>query len=256
MRTAIRAGALVALVLSSLIYASSVLAAPSDFTGPSEYVNTPIVEEGEREIDLKAGSADFHDGTRANKESIGLGLGVNSWWFTEVYAMWHKNRGEPHSFDAWEWENKFQLTVTGKYPVDIGFLFEIERPMDRNEGYEYRWGPLLQADLAPDLQANLNVLFQKHIRTSEPSKAELGYQWQLKYRWKPSFEYGLQGFGGLGSWNDWMPRSEQSHVAGPAIFGRIKLGGRQAIKYNAGLLLGLTDGAPRTTLRLQAEYEF
>jgi hypothetical protein len=28
------------------------------------------------------------------------------------------------------------------------------------------------------------------------------------------------------------------------------------IKYNAAVLVGLTDAAPRHTLRLQAEYEF
>lgn len=250
MRTAIQAGALAALAFLSLIHT------PSAFAGPSDYVITPIVEEGEREVDVKGGSARFRDGTRANKESIGLGLGVNSWWFTEVYAIWHKDPGQAHGFDAWEWENKFQLTETGKYPVDVGLLFEIERPKDRNEGCEYRWGPLLQADLTPNLQGNLNLLFVKHIRASEPSKAELGYQWQLKYRWTPAFEYGLQGFGNMGPWDDWMKPADQSHVAGPALFGRVKLGDRQTLKYNAGLLLGLNHGAARNTLRVQAEYEF
>jgi hypothetical protein len=250
MRTALRAGAVAALAMSSLCAPLPAAAAPSD------YVTTPIVEEGEREIDFKAGTSKLRDGTRESKYSAGLGLGVNSWWFTEVYAIWHKEPGAQHGFDAWEWENKFQLTESGKYPVDVGFLFEIERPKNRSEGYEYRWGPLFQADVTPTVQANFNLLFEKHIRTSESSKAELGYQWQVKYRWRPSFEFGVQGFGDVGPWNDWEKKSDQPHVAGPAIFGRIGLGGRQAIKYNAGLLFGMTDGAPRNTFRLQAEYEF
>ena len=250
MRTAIRAGALAALACSTFV-----ATAPA-FAGPSAYIYTPIVEEGEREIDFKAGSARARDGGRESQQSIGLGLGVNRWWFTEVYAIWKKEPGEPTRFDAWEWENKFQLTETGKYPVDVGFLLEIERPRDRAEGYELRWGPLLQADLTPTIQANLNLLIEKHLRSSEASPAELGYQWQLKYRWKPAFEFGLQGLGDVGPWRQWEPRSEQPHSAGPAIFGRIALGARQAIKYNAGLLFGLTDAAPRRTLRLQAEYEF
>lgn len=250
MRTAIGAGALAALVLSCLCASRLAVA------GPSDYVYTPIVEEGEREIDFKAGSAKSRAGARENKHSVGLGLGVNSGWFTEVYAIWHQEPGERHRFDAWEWENKFQLTETGKYPVDIGILFEIERPRDRSEGYEYRWGPLFQTDISPSVQANLNLLFEKHIRASAPSKAQLGYQWQVKYRWRPSFEFGLQGFGDLGPWDDWQAKSAQPHIAGPALFGRIGLGGRQAIKYNAGLLFGLTDGASRKTVRLQAEHEF
>ena len=250
MRTVLSAGALAALALSTLSLS------PPAVAGPSEYVVTPIVEEGEREIDIKAGSAKLRDGSSETQNSIGFGWGANSWWFTELYAIWHKEPGEPYSFDAWEWENKFQLTETGKYPVDLGFLLEIERPRDRSEGYELRFGPLLQSDLTPKLQANLNLLFEKHVDASEPIKTELGYQWQLKYRWQPALEFGLQGLGDVGPYNHWEPHDEQPHQAGPALFGRIKLAEHQTLTYNAGLLFGMTDGAPRHTLRLQAEFEF
>ena len=244
-----------------LVAAALLCAAGSSFTSPAragaaDYVFTPIVEEGEREIDFKAGSAKLRDGTRSSAESIGLGWGATSWWFTEVYAKWHKEPGESHGFDAWEWENRFELTETGKYPADVGLVLEIERPKDRSEGYEYRWGVLVQSDLDERFQANVNLLLEKHVRTSTAGPAELGYQWQLKHRWRPAFEFGLQGFGAVGPWNNWAASSQQSHVAGPAWFGRLGLGGRQAIKYNAGVLFGLNNGAPRTTLRAQAEYEF
>ncbi len=250
MTTARRAGALFAFAcLSNFVNTAA-------DAGPSDYVFTPLVEEGEREIDLKAGTSKFRDATRANQESLGLGYGATSWWFTELYAIWHKEPGERHGFDAWEWENKFQLTETGKYPVDVGFVLEIERPKNRSEGYELKWGPLLQTDFGRDLQGNLNLLLQKHVRAETAGKAELGYQWQLKYRWRPQFEYGVQGFGSLGPWNDWESSSAQSHVVGPAIFGRVRVAERQAIKYNAAWLFGIGSGSPRNTLRMQAEYEF
>ena len=49
---------------------------------------------------------------------------------------------------------------------------------------------------------------------------------------------------------------QQEHQFGPAIFGKIKMGTKQAIKYNAAVLFGTTSASPRTTLRMQAEYEF
>jgi hypothetical protein len=250
MRTTVRVGALAALCLTALPFSNLALA------GPSDYVMTPIVEEGEREIDFKAGTAKLRDGSRANKESIGLGWGATSWWFTELYAVWQKPAGEKHSFDAWEWENKFQLTKTGQYPIDVGVLLEIERPKNRSEGYEVRWGPLLQTEIGSQVQLNLNLLFEKNVRAEEPSQAELGYQWQCKHRLRPAFEYGLQGFGNVGPWQHWASTSDQTHVAGPAIFGRIGMGERQAIKYNAALLFGLNHNAPKNTLRVQTEYEF
>ena len=250
MQTTARVAALAALAFPSLCLPRLAAAEPSD------YVATPIVVKGEREIDVKAGSARGRDGRRENMSSLGLGWGATERWFTELYAVWHKTPGQNQSFDAWEWENKVQLTETGKYPVDVGFLLEVERPANRSEGYKYRWGPLLQADIGTHVQANLNLLLEKYIRGINDGDAELGYQWQLKYRWRPELEFGLQGFGDVGPWDSWEASPRQPHGTGPALFGRIGVGGRQVINWNAGLLLGVTNGSPRDTVRVQAEYEF
>jgi len=88
------------------------------------------------------------------------------------------------------------------------------------------------------------------------SPAELGYQWQIKYRWRPKFEFGAQGFGEVGKWNDWSPGREQEHILGPAIFGKLALGGRNVLRYNGALLFKASSAAPDHTLRAQLEYEF
>jgi hypothetical protein len=99
-------------------------------------------------------------------------------------------------------------------------------------------------------------VFQRHIRAATPQHTEFGYQWQAKYRWMPEFEIGLQGFGEVGAWNHWDPASERTHRLGSAVFGKLPLSGRQAIRYNAALLIGAAPGAPRNTFRTQIEYEF
>ena len=236
--------ALCPLVLAGHVHASA-----------NDYVQTPIVEEGEKEIDFKWGIEKHRNVPSGWATSIGFGWGATSWWFTELYGKWHREPGERSTFDAWEWENKFQLTPTGKYPVDVGFLLEIERPKDRSEGYELTYGPLLQSEWGA-IQGNLNLLWQRHVRASEPFDNELHYQLQLKYRASEAFEFGAQGFGSLGRWDHWAASSVQSHQLGPAIFGKVRAGSTQAIRYNAALLFGLSDGAPRRALRLQAEYEF
>jgi hypothetical protein len=224
--------------------------------GPADYLFSPIVEKGEKEIELKAGTAKNRDGTRESEWRLSIGYGFTDWWFSEIGTNWHKVPGESHDFDAWEWENRFHLLKAEKYPLDVGFLLEIERPRDRSEGYEYRWGPLLQADLSPKVTANLNLLIEKRIRAVARERAELGYQWQLRYHWREEFEFGVQGFGDVGRWDHWESSSQQSHILGPALFGEVKVFGEHEIKYNAGVLFGVTHGSPRNTLRLQAEYEF
>lgn len=224
--------------------------------GPADYVYTPTVEYGERELDFKFGTAKEPGDDRESAASLGLGLGVTPYWFTEIYAKFNRVGGDGTKLDAVEWENKFQLTETGEYPVDVGLIVELERPQDHAEGWEVKFGPLFQADLTQKLQANVNLLFERQFDAEEDSKTELGYQWQLKYRWKPEIEFGAQGFGEVGEWNDWESSDEQSHKAGPAVFGKLPIGDHQAIKYNAAYLVGLSDHAPDHTLRIQIEYEF
>jgi hypothetical protein len=223
--------------------------------GPSDYIYTPAVTYGEREIDFKAGSASKKDTPNEAAASIGFGYGVTQRWFTEFYLKYKRELNEDTKFDAYEWENKFQLTEAGQYAVDVGFLLEIERPKDHDEGWEVKWGPLFQTEFGR-VQLNANVLFQRSYYAAAPSNMQLQYQWQVKYRWLPQFEYGLQGFGEMGDYDNWAAQDDQIHKLGPAIFGKLPLGSGKVIKYNAAWLLGASKAAPDNTLRLQVEYEF
>ena len=223
--------------------------------GPNDYIRTPTVEYGEREIDLKMGVQRNRDGTSESATSLGYGFTPQTWWFTEFYAKYAKPPGESQGFDAWEWENKFQLTETGKYPVDMGFLLEIERPKNRTEGYELTYGPMFQTEWGK-VQGNLNIFIQKHVRATETFDSELHYQMQIKYRDSAKLEWGAQAFGNVGQWDHWSPASKREFKVGPALFGKIKAGTKEAITWNAAVLVGTTHATPKTTLRLQTEYEF
>jgi hypothetical protein len=228
---------------------------PAAAAGPADYVFLPGVTYGEREIDFKAGSWKKSGDDRASAASIGFGYGITQNWFSEIYRKYERTGGEGTHFDAWEWENKLQLTEPGQFPVDAGFILEIERPQDHAEGYEVVFGPLFQTETS-QLQFNGNILFEQHYRSESAQRALLSYQWQAKYRWQPALEFGLQGFGNLGSWNHWDAVSERAHRLGPAVFGKVGLGNRQAIRYNAAWLIGTSSNAPSRNFRAQVEFEF
>lgn len=245
------------LIASALALASF---AGTAHAGPDEYIYPARVEAGEREIDIKFGTRSMNDRSQ-NKSagSIGLGYGVNDFWFTEVYLKYAHASGSSTEFDAIEWENRFQLTETGKYPLDVGFLFEAERPQDRAEGYEFKFGPLFQADIGKtDWIANF--LLQRNYKADEPSGTLAYYQLQGRYRLSREFAVGFQGFGDLGKLDAIAPRAKQGHRFGPAVFGKIALDGKQHLKYNAAYLIGKTriddDSYVGNTFRLQLEYEF
>lgn len=228
-------------------------------TQPEAYVFSPIVEQGELELDNKAGISRDRDGRSAWGVSTGLSYGLTSWWAAELTAKWRRNVGEGAGYDAWEWENRFQFTPTGRYPFELGFLLEIERPRDSAEGWELNFGPLFQTEATlagMPLQINLNALFERSWRADEPEPTALQLQWQLRTRrGDEALDIGLQGFDHFGPWDDWAPRSTQSHVLGPALFGEFEAAGTE-LRWELGLLFGTGGAAPRTTLRTQLEIEF
>ncbi|WP_156822147.1 hypothetical protein [Azoarcus sp. KH32C] len=223
--------------------------------GPADHIFTPNVEYGEREIEFSAGSFRDHGKEDETAGVLTFGMGVTQFWFTEIGVEYERERGESFRREAFEWENKFQLTEPGQYFIDLGALVEIERPRDHDEGWELKIGLLTQKDF-DKVQLNFNLLAERHYDSEEKSRTEVGYQWQAKYRWMPQFEVGLQGLGVFGNWGSWERNGDQEHSVGPAIFGKIQTGGRTAIKYNAAYLVGLTKPSPDHTLRATVEFEF
>ncbi len=247
--------AIVRYAFALLAAVSAIGFAPISRADPDDYVAVPGVEYGEREVELRLGTSKKSDEPRFSAGSLAFGYGATTWWFTEIYLKFNREGGQSTRYDALEWENKFQLTEPGQYFVDVGFLVEVEFPHDRAEGYELRLGPLLQKDFGP-VQVNFNPLFERHFHSDEREVTEFGYQWQVKYRWRPEFEFGAQGFGEVGEWNHWSAANEQEHIVGPAIFGKFSLGGREVLKYNAAVLFKASSAAPDHTFRAQLEYEF
>lgn len=243
--------------ISASLILLATLASTAVYAGPADYVYMPTVEYGEREIDFKFGSASHADGRHRTDTSLGYGYGATEYWFTEVYF---KRKLQGNSDETYfEWENKFQLLETGKYPLQLGLITEIEAPVSQSGPWEAKIGPLLQTEFGK-LQLNANMLLERKYSSDGSGvryPTEALYQWQIKYRLQPEFEFGAQGFGALGEWDKWVnSKAEEGHNMGPAIFGKVPVGNRQAIKYNAAWLIGSGAGAAERTFRLQVEYEF
>lgn len=224
---------------------------------PSDYLLLPSVVEGEREIDWHSGVGSAGARTRHRDSSgIGFGTGVTQNWFTEVAAEYRRDPRTGTTLNAYEWENIVLLAEPGEWLVDVGMLLNVEQPHRAAEGPSIRLGPLLQKEFGR-FQANFNLIYSRHYRSTEMLPAHLSYQGQFKYRYSRPFEFGIQAFGNVGSvTQSWAPYSEQVHRFGPAVLGRFVVPGEQSLSYNAAFLVGSTARSPDRTFRVQLEYEF
>jgi hypothetical protein len=239
------------------IFLALTLSAMASLANPVEYyVLSPTVETGERDIELKLASVKHRDGSRESGAALSTGWSLTEHWATEVNLKWLRDATAGSRYDSFEWENRWQLTETGEYPVDLGWVAELEWPRDRSEGKELRWGPLLRADFSTSLQGSLNLLFGRHFGAATPSAWNLDYQGQIIWRSAGAIDAGVQGFGSVGRATHWLPTAQQTHLVGPALFGRVKTASHTEIKWNFGALAGIGSGSPRSLIRSQIEVGF
>jgi hypothetical protein len=237
-----------------VLAACILLAAAAARADPGYYLVTVYESEGEKSIDLRYWSVKFPGSAAVIWPEIGFGYGVTKRWYTELYASFIGSRDMATRLSTWNWQNDVLLTQ-GQYDYDLALHTNLITNHDAADGYAVEVGPVVQTDVGRT-QLNANIFFERNFHSAAPSQTQLKYQWQAKYRWKPWLRFGLQGFGELGRWDDWLPREQQSHRAGPAISGSWMLGAEQALKYEAAYLFGSTYGSQGNMFSMRIQYVF
>ncbi len=237
-----------------IVLAALTVAAQAALAGTGYYLVSTYPEAGERTVDFKYWNAKPSGRPPRSAPELGLGYNVNARWFTELSASWFQLSPGPLELAALEWQNDVMLTQ-GQYPVDVALHTTLERPRDASEGYGVEFGPVMQTELGRT-QFNLNLFFSRDYRSATANAMQLAYQWQVKYRWKPALEFGVQGFGEVGEWDHWSARDQQSHRIGPALFGHIDGAGKQQWKYEAAYLIGTNSARNAKTVTLRLQYVF
>jgi hypothetical protein len=218
------------------------------------YLVTTYPNEGQRSVDFKYWSAKPTGKTTRSSPELGLAWNVTSRWYTELTAQWFQMSPGSNHLSAIEWQNDFMLTQ-GELPVDIAFHTNVERATDGSGEIGVEYGPVLQTEFGRT-QLNFNVFLQRHLRVAPAEPTTIAYQWQVKYRWIEKLQFGVQGFGEMGQWNDWLPREKQSHRAGPVVAGNWHLAGGHEWKYEAAYLIGKNSARNAKSVAMRIQYVF
>lgn len=238
---------------SALILAAGLLAATAR-ADPGYYVVTPYVNEGLVIADFRYWTVTNSGWPEVIWPEVGIAYGVTSRWTTELFMSWVGVNNAATKPSTLNWQNNVLLTQ-GELPLDIALHLQLIG--DRHDAHHrtVEFGPLLQTDFGRT-QVNANLIIERGSGLASPQPTQLKYQWQLRYRWIPAWHVGLQGFGELGTWNDWAPHAQQSHRAGPALFGTWRQGDKTVYRLQAGWLTGKTYGTSGHLFTLRATAEF
>ena len=221
---------------------------------PGYYVVTAYDNEGQRTVDVRYWTVKTAGEPATRWPEVGIGYGVTSRWYTEVYASFIGTLDTATKLSTWNWQNEYLLTQ-GQLPIDVAVHVALIKDAAYSSGYAIEYGPVLQTDIGKT-QLNANLFFEHDHGDDDSRQTQLKYQWQVKHRWLSRLQFGLQGFGELGPWNHWSPRDQQSHRAGPALFGTLPGGFGNSILWQASLLLGSTYRQNGNMFSLRAQYAF
>lgn len=237
-----------------LIGSALTLAAAAAQADPGYYVLAPYDNKGIRTIDFRYWTVKPKGRGEVIWPEIGVGYSVNSRWTTEIFQSYIGSSQMATQPSTLNWQNTVLLTQ-GELPVDVGLHLQLIKNRIMVDRRAIEFGPLLQADIGRT-QLNLNLVFDRGFSDTAAPVTNLKYQWQLRHRWTPALHFGAQGFGELGRWDDWAPSAQQSHRAGPAVFGTLRLGEREAFKAQAAYLVGKTYGQRGHMFTMRTHYEF
>ena len=163
--------------------------------------------------------------------------------FAEVYFIGQRSADDSLELYAYEVEALWQLSEQGEYVVDYGLLFELEREQDEDI-WEYATTLLLEKEFGRySATANVGLIYEWGDDIENEWETSLALQG--RYRYSPRLEPALELYAG-----------QDTLGMGPVLSGMERLSHMQALRWEAGVILGLDSDTSDYTLRAVLEYEF
>lgn len=221
-------------------------------------VQMPDAETGEVAIEPLGDYG--HDPQRARSGELSSNqefeYGVNRFWRTELELEQERSAGPGQSirFSQVTWENILQFTERGQYWLDAGFFAEFGKPTVADTPNELTFGPILRKEVFGTINT-VNLFMEKDVGHFASGRPAFLYAWETRFAFGTPIEPGFQAYGRPSDFDGFNSAWPQDNRIGPQLFGTISNIGPGTLKWNGGVLFGVTSASPRETFRWQAEYE-
>jgi hypothetical protein len=236
------------------IVAAMPTAALADFK-----VKQPDAEYGELEVETVGSYGRSGSPATNNEQSFvhEIEYGFTNFWKSglEFETGRDPGPGNHFKFNQITWENWLVFGERGQYWLDSAFFIEYGHGTIAQTPDELKFGPLLRKQVGPTINT-VNLFLAKEVgQFAGTGRMSFSYAWETRIATGSIIEPGFQAYGEPGPIGNFAPISEQDHRIGPQIFGAIHELGPGTLKFNAGILFGLTPAIPRQAFRWHAEYE-
>lgn len=214
----------------------------------------PDAEYGETAVETLGDYGHSPAAARSGEQSYTEEIehGMTPFWRTELELEQQRlpGPGQKTNLSQVTSENIFQFTERGEYWLDAGFYFEYGQSLLPKTPNETTFGPVLRKEMFGTIDT-VNLFVEKDLGSYASGRPNFLYAWETRFALGTKVEPGIQAYGQPSP----NGRVLGDQRLGPMLFGIVDQLGPGSLKWNAGILFGVTPAAPRETIRWQAEYE-
>ena len=215
-------------------------------------VSSPDVTQGRTEFEYRGG---YDWDETASKDHIDqhkfvANYGITDRWRIEVKTDLASN-GTERDWTFFELANRFQInkddSVWPKLSVQANYKFSLQdNTADRLGGTV-----LASKDTGPFTHVT-NLNFENELGPHAHAGTDFNLGWKTKYRYQPSLEPGVEFYADFGKVIGPVPAGAKKYSLGPVLYGALT----PRVKYEIGLLAGISAAAPDARLKTIITYGF
>lgn len=209
-------------------------------------VTSPYVSKGKAVIEWRGGY-DIQEGDDVFRTRNQISYGFTDYYDLKV-SVDTRHRDGDNDFTDIDFENKFQLTERGEYFVDVGARLDYARSL--NGGIDGIGAKLLFGKQFGEWSHLLNLETGREVGKGANDDWEFGFSYGVQHPISETLSLGGEWYSDFGDFEgDW---DDEDHRAGPVLYGTAF----GKLKYQAGILAGLSDAAPDATIKATVNYGF
>jgi hypothetical protein len=220
-------------------------------------INEPEVEKGQVKLEsIHIIQNGFNGGAAGNTREVHSGSyikGITEVWQVKGLIAFDRLDHEGYEAVAAVVENTFAILDAKKSGgLGLAWFTGIGVSLVDRETNAVLYGPIVRLGAGPTSLV-LNPFLETTFGQHEEGTAFL-YAWQLKHEVRKGFQLGVEGFGkypdlgGVGG--------PQRHRIGPLASFEFEVADKRTLSFETGVLFGLTEATPDTTVRMQVTLTF
>ncbi len=245
--------------------------------------NAHMYGNPERDVRNVSGEFQYDDNSVAKqRHALELEFGIASRLKSRIGIEYEKERlDDPDNPDQANEFGSLELSEIGAEVVWVldpvkendwgfGLVAEYEQPLEDDEARLLVVGPILQLDRGK-WWSIINLYLVKHLDGARPrdEKVDFAYATQFGYVLNQDWQLALEAYGTVDRIGDTGTAGEEAqlfgdhnqHRLGPVFYYTGGLGGdpsdeESSVSIGVGLLVGINDNTPDTTLKWSVEVEF